>query len=62
MCLSTKKGGEQVKKSEQIDIEETIKILKQLDLKSLLILDSGARMLKARQDMELDKNRQGSIA
>lgn len=39
-------------KVEQIDIEETVKILKQLDLKSLLILDSGAKMLKARQDMD----------
>lgn len=37
---------------EKTDINETINILKQLDYKSLLIIDSGARMLKARQDME----------
>lgn len=37
---------------EKMDIEETVNILKQLDPKSLLILDSGARMLKARQEME----------
>lgn len=34
------------------DIRATVEILKRLDEKSLLILDAGARMLKARQDME----------
>lgn len=43
-------------KSELMDIKETVEILKQLDSKSLLILDSGARMLKARQDMDKDTN------
>jgi hypothetical protein len=37
---------------EKKDIKATVEILKQLDKQSLLILDSGARMLKARQDME----------
>lgn len=40
--------------SERMNIKETVEILKQLDAKSLLILDSGARMLKARQDMDED--------
>lgn len=40
-----------------LDIKETVEILKQLDVKSLLILDSGARMLKARQDMDKDDTR-----
>lgn len=39
-------------KEERKDIKGMVEILKQLDPKSLLILDSGARMLKARQDME----------
>lgn len=39
-------------KEERKDIKSMVEILKQLDPKSLLILDSGARMLKARQDMD----------
>ena len=38
--------------AEKRDIVDTINILKQLDQESLLIIDSGARMLKARMDME----------
>lgn len=34
------------------NIMETVEILKQLDKKSLLLIDSGARLLLARQDME----------
>lgn len=34
------------------DIEEMVCILQDLDRESLLILNSGAQMLKARQDME----------
>lgn len=34
------------------DIEEMVYILQDLDRESLLILNSGAQMLKARQDME----------
>lgn len=34
------------------DIEEMVSILEELDRNSLLILNSGAQMLKARQDME----------
>lgn len=34
------------------DIEEMVDILKGLDHQSLLIVQSGAQMLKARQDMD----------
>ncbi len=34
------------------NISDTIKILMQLDKQSLLLIDSGARLLVARQDME----------
>lgn len=43
------------------DIEEMVCILQDLDRESLLILNSGAQMLKARQDMEKrseDKNKE----
>lgn len=33
-------------------IERTVDILKELDKESLLIINSGAQMLKARQDMD----------
>lgn len=33
------------------DLEEMIDVLKDLDEESLLILNTGAQMLKARQDM-----------
>lgn len=33
-------------------IEETVKVLMQLDKNSLLIIDSGARMLAAREEMD----------
>lgn len=36
------------------DISETVKILAQLDGPSLLLIDSGARLLAARQDMDKD--------
>lgn len=39
------------------DFKEMVDILKELDKTSLLILDSGAKMLKARQDMEELKGR-----
>lgn len=39
------------------NIKDTVKILMQLDKKSLLLIDSGARILLARQDM--DSNFQG---
>ena len=51
-CKAIYKGGDYMSNVEKMDIEETVNILKQLDPKSLLILDSGARMLKARQEME----------
>lgn len=34
------------------DISDTIRILMQLDKQSLLLIDSGARLLMARQDMD----------
>lgn len=37
------------------DIEEMVDILKGLDKQSLLIVQSGAQMLKARQDMDDEK-------
>lgn len=37
---------------EKRNISDTIKILMQLDKQSLLLIDSGARLLAARQDME----------
>lgn len=40
--------------TEKVDIEATVNILKQLDGQSLLLIDSGARLLAARQDMDKD--------
>lgn len=40
--------------TEKVDIEATVNILKQLDRPSLLLIDSGARLLAARQDMDKD--------
>ena len=37
------------------DIYDTIRILMQLDEQSLLLIDSGARLLAARQDMDRDR-------
>lgn len=39
------------------DIYDTIRILMQLDEQSLLLIDSGARLLAARQDMDRDSQR-----
>lgn len=47
-----------MKEKNRKDLKEMIDLLKQLDKESLLILDSGARMLKARQDMEKKKTGQ----
>lgn len=40
--------------TEKSDIEDTVRILKQLDRKSLLLINSGAKLLAARQDMDKD--------
>ena len=40
------------------DISETVKILARLDQQSLLLIDSGARLLAARGDMEKDAQRE----
>ncbi len=37
---------------EKSNITDTIKILMQLDKQSLLLIDSGARLLAARQDLD----------
>lgn len=37
---------------EKLDIGDTIKMLLQLDKQSLLLIDSGIRLLAARQQME----------
>lgn len=42
---------------EKRNISETVKILMQLDKQSLLLIDSGARLLAARQDMDRDSQR-----
>lgn len=39
---------------EKANISDTVKILMQLDKQSLLLIDSGARLLAARQDMDKD--------
>lgn len=39
---------------EKANLFDTIKVLMQLDKQSLLLIDSGARLLAARQDMDRD--------
>ena len=46
-----------VKKGER-HIADTIKILMQLDKQSLLLIDRGARLLAARQDMDSQRDKQ----
>lgn len=41
-----------------ISVSDTIKILMQLDKQSLLLIDSGARLLVARQDMDSQRDKQ----
>lgn len=40
------------------DIEKTVNILMQLDRESLLLIDSGAKLLMARQEMDKDDKKQ----
>lgn len=40
---------------EEIDIRDTVQILIQLDKESLFVIDSGARLLLARQNMNEEK-------
>lgn len=40
-----------------VSVSDTIKVLMQLDKQSLLLIDSGARLLVARQDMDRDSQR-----
>ncbi len=39
-------------------IADTTKILRQLDRKSLLLINSGAKLLAARQDMDKDTHQE----
>lgn len=41
---------------ERKDIQQTVNVLMKLDKKSLLIIDSGAQMLLARQEVEEKKS------
>lgn len=41
------------------DIGETLNLIKGLDRQSLLIIQAGAQMLKARRDMDADKEAEG---
>lgn len=43
---------------EKRNISDTVKILMQLDKQSLLLIDSGARLLAARQDMDGQRDKQ----
>ena len=40
------------------NIKKTVQILKQLDEKSLLLIDSGAKLLAARQGLEQEEKRE----
>ena len=46
-----------MKKAAGKDISDTVRILMQLDKQSLLLIDSGARLLAARQDMDKDSQK-----
>ncbi len=41
-----------MEKERESNIEKTVQILMQLDEKSLLLVDSGAKLLAARQNMD----------
>lgn len=43
---------------EKRNLSDTIKILMQLDKQSLLLIDSGARLLVARQNMDSQRDEQ----
>ena len=44
----------------EANIAKTIKILKQLDEKSLLLIDSGAKLLAARQKLDEKDNKENA--
>ena len=48
------KGGDKMKK-EDSDLKELVQILRELDKPSLALIDSGARLLKARMEMDGNK-------
>ena len=41
-----------------VSISDTIKVLIQIDKKSLLLIDSGARLFLTRQDMDSQRDKQ----
>lgn len=49
--INNRKEGMPMSENEKRNFSETVKILMQLDKQSLLLIDSGARLLAARQDM-----------
>lgn len=44
--------------NEKTDISNIVILLSKLDMKSLILIESGARLLSARQDMDKDKERE----
>ncbi len=40
--------------NEKTDITKTVMLLSELDMKSLLLIESGAKLLAARQNMDKD--------
>jgi hypothetical protein len=46
------KGGAEMVSIEKPDIQELVRALEKLDKISLLLIDSGAKLLVARQNME----------
>lgn len=52
MYVRNKQGGENMTDIAKTNIKDTVRILMQLDKQSLLLIDSGARLLAARQDMD----------
>lgn len=53
----TMQSGREVKHmgvNEKTDITNTVMLLSKLDMKSLLLIESGARLLAARQEMDKD--------
>lgn len=46
---------------EKRNISDTVKILMQLDKQSLLLIDSGARLLAARQDMDKESREEDAV-
>lgn len=59
VLINGRKAGEVMSEKKKNDIKKTVDVLKQLDEKSLLIIDSGAKMLMARQSMDREEKQDG---